>query len=147
MSDSSFPEVIPEVKPLIKGIDHIGIAVVDLESAISQYRTVWGNGVVHKEYIEKDRVNEALVAVGDAYLQFLSPADPSSPVAKFLDRRGEGIHHIGYRVDSCSAAVEALKVAGIKLIDEVPRSGSRGTTIAFVHPASANGMLIELVEE
>ena len=147
MSGTIPSDVIPELKPLIKGIDHIGIAVVDLESAVSQYRTVWGAEVVHSEYIEKDRVHEALIAVGDSYLQFLSPADVSSPVAKFLDRRGEGIHHIGYRVDSCSAAIEVLKSAGMRLIDEVPRPGSRGTTIAFVHPVSANGMLIELVEE
>ncbi len=147
MSDQIHSEVMPELKPLIKGIDHIGIAVFDLEQAISQYRTIWGAEVAHQEYIEKDRVNEALVAVGGSYLQFLSPADPSSPVAKFLERRGEGIHHIGYRVDNCSYAVGVLKAAGMRLIDEAPRPGSRGTTIAFVHPASANGMLIELVEE
>ncbi|MCL4433953.1 MAG: methylmalonyl-CoA epimerase [Actinobacteria bacterium] len=132
---------------LIKGVDHIAIAVADLEAAISFYGKMWGAKVVHREYIEKDKVNEALIAVGDSYVQLLSPASPESPVAKYLERRGEGIHHVGYRVDGCAEVLEVMKAAGARLIDEAPRPGSRGTTIAFVHPASAFGTLIELVEE
>ncbi|MHB8263983.1 MAG: methylmalonyl-CoA epimerase [Acidimicrobiales bacterium] len=132
---------------LIKGVDHVAIAVSDLEAAISFYDKMWGARVAYREYIEKDKVNEALIAVGGSYLQLLSPSGPESPVARYLERRGEGIHHVGYRVDDCAEVLQAMKAAGARLIDEAPRPGSRGTTIAFVHPASAFGTLIELVEE
>jgi len=103
--------------------------------------------VVHREVVDRDGVEEALVSVAESYIQLLSPTREDSPVAKYLSKRGQGLHHVGYRVDDCVKAVEALKANGVKLIDEVPRPGSRGTTVAFVHPSSAFGTLIELVEE
>ena len=97
--------------------------------------------------IEKDGVEEALLKVADSYVQLLTPIRDDSPVAKYLATKGEGIHHIGYRVSDCAEALERVKAAGHRVIDEVPRPGSRGTTVAFVHPKGAFGTLIELVQE
>jgi methylmalonyl-CoA epimerase len=88
-----------------------------------------------------------LLRVADSYVQLLTPTRPDSPVAKALEKRGEGLHHVGYRVADCAAALEAMKAAGAIAIDEAPRPGSRGTTVAFIHPKSAHGTLIELVQE
>ena len=85
--------------------------------------------------------------MAESYVQLLTPTRPDSPVARFLDKRGEGLHHVGYRVDDCAAALEAMKAAGAVAIDEAPRPGSRGTTVAFIHPKSTYGTLIELVQE
>jgi methylmalonyl-CoA/ethylmalonyl-CoA epimerase len=128
-------------------IDHVAIAVNDLEAAISYYRDTFGVEVAHREVVEFDGVEEALLKVANSYVQLLTPTRPDSPVAKYLEKRGEGLHHIGYRVDSCAEALEQVKAQGHKVIDEVPRPGSRGTTVAFVHPKTAYGTLIELVEE
>ncbi|MET0736843.1 MAG: VOC family protein, partial [Acidimicrobiales bacterium] len=92
-------------------------------------------------------VEEALLNVAESYVQLLTPIRDDSPVAKYLEKRGEGLHHIGYRVDDCAQALEALRAQGNRLLDEVPRPGSRGTTVAFVHPKGAFGTLIELVQE
>jgi methylmalonyl-CoA/ethylmalonyl-CoA epimerase len=132
---------------LLTEIDHVAIAVNDLEVAISYYRDTFGAEVSHREVIERDGVEEALIAVSDSYIQLVSPTRSDSPVAKYLERHGEGLHHVGYRVTDCAAALKAVKDAGGRLIDEVPRPGSRGTTVAFVHPKTALGTLIELVEE
>jgi methylmalonyl-CoA epimerase len=128
-------------------IDHIAIAVRDLEAAIAYYRDTYGAEVEHREVVEKDGVEEALLPVADSYVQLLTPVRDDSPVAKYLETRGEGIHHVGYRVDDVAAALERVKKAGHRVIDEVPRPGSRGTTVAFVHPKEAFGTLIELVQE
>ncbi len=128
-------------------IDHVAIAVNDLEAAIAYYRDTFGVEVAHREVVESDGVEEALLRVADSYVQLLTPTRPDSPVAKYLEKRGEGLHHIGYRVDDCAAALERVKAQGHKVIDEAPRPGSRGTTVAFVHPKTAFGTLIELVEE
>jgi methylmalonyl-CoA epimerase len=133
--------------PLITEIDHVGIAVQDLDAAIAYYRDVYGATVTHRERIDSDGVEEALIAVADSFVQLLSPTRPDSPVARFLERRGEGLHHVGYRVEDCATALAAVRDAGGTLIDEVPRPGSRGTTVAFVHPKGAFGTLIELVQE
>ena len=132
---------------LLVEIDHVAIAVADLESAIDYYRDTFGATVTHRERIESDGVEEALIAVAQSYVQLVSPTRPDSPVAKFLERRGEGLHHVGYRVTDCAAALQAVRDAGGQLIDEAPRPGSRGTTVAFVHPKGAFGTLIELVQE
>ena len=132
---------------MLTEIDHVAIAVRDLEAAIDYYRATYGCDVAHREVVEKDGVEEALLPVADSYVQLLTPVRPDSPVAKFLERRGEGIHHVGYRVDDCAAALERVKQQGYQVIDEQPRPGSRGTTVAFVHPKTAFGTLIELVEE
>ena len=128
-------------------IDHVAIAVADLEAAIAYYEETFGCSVDHREVIEKDGVEEALLKVADSYVQLLTPIRDDSPVAKYLATKGEGLHHIGYRVSDCAEALERVKAAGHRVIDEVPRPGSRGTTVAFVHPKGAFGTLIELVQE
>jgi methylmalonyl-CoA/ethylmalonyl-CoA epimerase len=134
-------------RSMLTEIDHVAIAVEDLDAAVDYYRSVFGAELAHRERVETDKVEEALLAVADSYIQLLTPTSDASPVAKFLERKGEGIHHVGYRVDDCGAALEAVKRAGGKVIDEAPRPGSRGTTVAFVHPKAAFGTLIELVQE
>jgi methylmalonyl-CoA epimerase len=128
-------------------IDHVAIAVNDLEAAIQYYADSFGCVVDHREVVEKDGVEEALLKVADSYVQLLTPVRDDSPVAKYLASRGEGLHHVGYRVADCAAALERVKAQGHRVIDEVPRPGSRGTTVAFVHPKTAFGTLIELVQE
>ena len=132
---------------LFTEIDHVAIAVNDLEAAIAYYRDTFGCEVEHREIVEKDGVEEALLKVADSYIQLLTPSRSDSPVAKYMEKKGEGIHHIGYRVADCAAALDAVKAQGHKVIDEAPRPGSRGTTVAFVHPKTAFGTLIELVQE
>lgn len=132
---------------MLTEIDHVAIAVNDLEAAIDYYKRAYGVKVEHREVVERDGVEEALLRVADSYVQLLTPVRDDSTVAKYLERKGEGIHHVGYRVDSCAEALERLKAEGFPVIDEEPRPGSRGTTVAFVHPKAAFGTLIELVEE
>lgn len=133
--------------PMLTEIDHVAIAVRDLDAAIEWYETTFGASLTHRELVERDGVEEALVQVADSYVQLVSATRDDSPVAKFLETRGEGLHHIGYRVTDCAAALEAVKASGGRVIDETPRPGSRGTTIGFVHPKTSFGTLIELVEE
>ncbi len=132
---------------LLTEIDHVAIAVSDLEAAIAYYGDTFGAEVAHRELVESDGVEEALLRVADSYIQLLTPTRDDSPVARFLQSRGEGLHHVGYRVDDCAAALDAVKAQGGRVIDEAPRPGSRGTTVAFVHPKGAFGTLIELVQE
>lgn len=131
----------------LTAIDHVAIAVHDLEAAIAYYRDTFGAEVAHREVVERDGVEEALLAVAGSYIQLLTPIREDSPVAKSLATRGEGLHHVGYRVDDCAAALARVKAEGHRVIDEEPRPGSRGTTVAFVHPKSSFGTLIELVQE
>ena len=133
-------------RSLLTEIDHVAIAVRDLEAATAWYARALGATVVHRERVDSDGVEEALLAVAESFIQLLTPTTPTSPVARFLERHGEGLHHVAYRVDDCAAALAALKAAGARLVDEVPRPGSRGTTVAFVHPSASFGTLIELVE-
>ena len=132
---------------LLTEIDHVAIAVHDLEHAISFYETAFGASVVHREVVESDGVEEALIKVADSYVQLTAATREDSPVAKFLAKRGEGLHHIGYREDDCAAALDAMVAAGATPIDAEPRPGSRGTTVAFIHPKGAFGTLVELVQE
>lgn len=128
-------------------IDHIAIAVKDLDAAIAYYEQTFGCTVAHREVVGSDGVEEALLAVADSYVQLLTPVSDDSPVAKYIEKRGEGLHHVGYRVKDCAAALARVKAEGHRVIDEAPRPGSRGTTVAFVHPKTAFGTLIELVQE
>ncbi|HCV36748.1 MAG: methylmalonyl-CoA epimerase [Acidimicrobiales bacterium] len=132
---------------LLTRIDHVAIAVHDLDAAIDYHRRAFGAEVCHREIVDRDGVEEALLEVGGSFIQLTTPTRPDSPVATFLDKRGEGLHHIGYRVDDCASALKAVVAAGGRAIDEQPRPGSRGTIIAFVHPTGSYGTLIELVEE
>ena len=132
---------------LLTEIDHIAIAVKDLEAAIAYYQNAFGATVDHREVVESDGVEEALLKVAESYIQLLTPTRPDSPVAKSLEKRGEGLHHIGYRVNNCAEALAAMIAAGATPLDKAPRPGSRGTTVAFVHPKGSFGTLIELVQE
>jgi len=132
---------------LLTEIDHVAIAVHDLEAAIAYYQEAFGATVDHREVVESDGVEEALLKVAESYIQLLTPTSDSSPVAKALEKRGEGLHHIGYRVNDCAEALQAMVAAGARPIDEAPRPGSRGTTVAFIHPKGSFGTLIELVQE
>jgi methylmalonyl-CoA epimerase len=127
-------------------IDHVAIAVRDLEAAIEWYALVFGATVEHREIVESDGVEEAMVRVADSYVQLLAPTRDDSPVAKYLVEKGEGLHHVAYRVANCAEALDAVKASGARVIDQTPRPGSRGTTVAFIHPKASFGTLIELVQ-
>lgn len=128
-------------------IDHVGIAVADLEAAVERYRTTLGLEPAHRERMDDQGVEEVLFEVGSSFVQLLGALGPNTPVGRFLEKRGEGIHHVGYRVESVVEALEKLRAGGVRLIDETPRRGSRGTTIAFVHPRDMGGVLVELVQQ
>ncbi|MCP4435222.1 MAG: methylmalonyl-CoA epimerase [Actinomycetia bacterium] len=132
---------------MLTEIDHVAIAVNDLDAAVDFYAEAFGAEVAHREVVESDGVEEALVKVADSYIQLTTGTREDSPITKFLERKGEGMHHIGYRVDDCAAALAAMVAAGATPLDKEPRPGSRGTTVAFVHPKGAFGTLIELVQE
>jgi len=132
---------------ILTEIDHVAIAVHDIEAAISYYERAFGATVDHREVVESDGVEEALLKVAESYIQLLTPTRPDSPVAKALEKRGEGLHHIGYRVANCADALAQMIAAGATPLDKAPRPGSRGTTVAFIHPKGSFGTLIELVQE
>jgi methylmalonyl-CoA/ethylmalonyl-CoA epimerase len=134
------------VDSLLIEIDHVAIAVHDLDAAIAWYQEVLGASVEHREDVESDGVAEAMIRMADSYIQLLTPTRADSPVAKYLDKKGEGLHHVAYRVADCAKALDAVKASGGQVIDQAPRPGSRGTTVAFVHPKSSFGTLIELVQ-
>jgi len=148
------------VLPLLTRIDHVGIACRDLDRAIGLYRATFGLEVVSLEVNEEQGVREAMLAVGPGaveaaaalaggrpgYVQLLEPLAPETPVGKFLARRGEGIHHVGYGVADIEGALGAIGGTGIRLLDERPRHGSMGASIAFLHPADLGGVLTELVQ-
>ena len=131
---------------MLTQIDHVGIAVSDLREAVERYRRTFGIEPVHRERMDDQGVEEVLFAVGESFVQLLGALGPDTPVGRFLERRGEGVHHVGIRVTSVRAALDRLRAAGVALVDEEPRIGSRGATIAFVHPSGLHGVLLELVE-
>ena len=128
-------------------LDHVGIAVTDLAAARSFYERTLGLRVVHEEVLVDQGVHELLFHSGDAFVQLVAPLAPDTPVGRFLARRGEGIHHVGYLVPDVAAAVGELRAEGVEVIDPAPRTGSGDTVVAFVHPKSVRGVLVELVEE
>jgi methylmalonyl-CoA epimerase len=128
-------------------VDHVAIAVRDLDAAVAWYEEAFGATVTHREVVERDGVEEALLAVADSFVQLMTPVRDDSTVAKFLETKGEGIHHVGYRVTDCAKALDQAVSSGARAIDPEPRPGSRGTTVAFLHPKTAFGTLIELVQE
>jgi methylmalonyl-CoA/ethylmalonyl-CoA epimerase len=132
---------------LLTEIDHIAIAVRDLDAAVDYYQRAFGAEVAHREVVESDGVEEALIKVADSYIQLTAATREDSPIAKAIEKRGEGLHHVGFRVDDCAAALAAMVAAGATPIDKEPRPGSRGTTVAFIHPKGSFGTLIELVQE
>jgi methylmalonyl-CoA/ethylmalonyl-CoA epimerase len=136
---------------MLTRIDHVGIACRDLETKIAFYESTMGLTVVSREVNESQGVREAMLQVADgpaggSYVQLLEPLGPDTPVGRFLERRGEGVHHVGYGVADITAALASIGASGVRLIDERPRHGSMGASIAFLHPADLGGVLTELVE-
>jgi methylmalonyl-CoA/ethylmalonyl-CoA epimerase len=132
----------------ITAIDHVGIAVPDLDAAIEHYTSAYGMTCVHQEVNEEQGVREAMMAVGDSgsYLQLLAPLSPESTIGKFLEKSGPGIQQMAYRVDSIDEVSEHLRSQGMRLLYDAPRKGTAGSRVNFVHPKSAGGVLVELVE-
>lgn len=127
-------------------LDHVAIAVADLDAAIEGYRVRYNVEPLYRESVENQGVEEAMIPVGGSFVQLLRPLGSETPVGKFLSKQGEGLHHVAYAVVSIEAALAHLAAAGARLIDTEPRIGGRGARIAFVHPADLGGTLIELVE-
>jgi methylmalonyl-CoA/ethylmalonyl-CoA epimerase len=125
-------------------LDHIGIAVANLEEALRFYRDALGLEIEAPEDVPSQRVRAHFISTGESALELLEATDADSPIAKYLTRRGPGIHHITLRVDDIAAALARLKSRGVRLIDETPRPGAHGSLVAFIHPASAHGVLVEL---
>jgi methylmalonyl-CoA/ethylmalonyl-CoA epimerase len=127
-------------------IDHVGVAVEDLDGAIALYEGTFGMPLAHRETVEEQGVEAALLDVGDGHVELLRPLGPETPVGKFVAKRGEGIHHVAYAVADIDVALEELKSRGIELIDSEARVGIRSSRVAFVHPRSTGSVLTELVE-
>jgi methylmalonyl-CoA/ethylmalonyl-CoA epimerase len=131
---------------MLERVEHIAIAVADIEAALAHYRDVWGVEAEHRERVEDQGVEEAMLPVGDTYVQLLGATGPDTTVSKFLEKRGEGLHHIAFEVSDLEATLAELKVKGVQLIDEQPRLGGRGHMVAFVHPKGNHGLLVELIQ-
>ena len=131
---------------MLERVEHIALAVSDVEAAISHYRDVWGLEVSHRERVEDQGVEEVMLPLGDSNLQLLSALSPDSIVGRFLERRGEGLHHIAYEVDDLDRTLDELRLKGVRLIDERPRPAGRGHMVAFVHPSANHGLLVELIQ-
>lgn len=131
---------------LVTGIDHVAIAVHDLDDAIVDYRETFGVLVDHRELLEADGVEVAVLQVGGSAIQLLTPTRDDSPLVDFLESRGPGVHHVGYRVVDCAAALAAVIAQGHEVVDLEPRPGLLDTTVAFIHPRALHGTLIQLVE-
>ena len=127
-------------------LDHVAIAVHDLDEAIERHRALFGAEPQWRELVVEQGVEEAMIAIGGSYIQLVAPTGPDTPVARFLERHGEGLHHIAYAVADIAESLAELKGQGARLVDEEPRTGGRGAKIAFLHPASFAGTLVELVE-
>jgi methylmalonyl-CoA/ethylmalonyl-CoA epimerase len=127
-------------------IDHVGVAVSDLDRALALYEGTFGMPLVHRETVEEQGVEAVLLDVGDGHVELLSPLGPETVVGKFVAKRGEGLHHVAYRVEDIDATLGKLKEAGVELIDAEARVGIRGSRVAFLHPKSTGGVLTELVE-
>jgi methylmalonyl-CoA epimerase len=131
---------------VLSTIDHIGIAVASIDEALALYRDALRMPLVHRETVSEQGVDAVLLDVGDGHIELLQPLSEDTAVGKFLARRGPGLHHVAYRVESIVDTLEALRGAGLRLIDERPRTGIRGSQVAFVHPASTGGVLTEIVQ-
>lgn len=134
------------LRTLSHGLDHIGIAVPNVRDALTLYRDLLGLPLVEEEGVDYDGVKVAILELGGGLVELLEPTKPDSPVAKFLEKRGGGVHHVALRVTDCADAIHVCKAAGLQLIDDKPRPGAHGKFIAFVHPKSTGGVLLELCE-
>jgi methylmalonyl-CoA epimerase len=131
---------------MLSAIDHVGVAVEDIDAALALYTESLGMPLVHRETVTEQGVEAALLDVGDGHVELLQPLGQETAVGKFLARRGPGLHHVAYRVDDVERTLDELKRAGMRLIDEQPRTGIRSSRVAFVHPASTGGVLTEIVQ-
>jgi methylmalonyl-CoA/ethylmalonyl-CoA epimerase len=127
-------------------IDHVGVAVSNLDAATALYEGTLGMPMAHRERVESQGVEAALLDIGDGHVELLQPLGADTAVGKFIERRGEGLHHVAYAVDDIEATLERLRGAGLELIDEQPRVGIRGSRVAFVHPKATGSVLTEIVE-
>jgi methylmalonyl-CoA epimerase len=127
-------------------IDHVGVAVADLDEALVLYGERFGMSVQHRETVESQGVDAVLLEVGEGHVELLAPLGAETPVGKFLERKGPGLHHVAYQVADIDAVLEQIKSAGVRVIDESPRVGIRGSRVAFLHPSATGGVLTEIVE-
>ena len=127
-------------------VDHIGVAVQEIEPALELYRDSFELTVAHREVVEEQGVEAVLLDVGENHVELLAPLGPDTPVGKFLARQGPGLHHVAYQVEDIEATLRTLKQAGLALIDQEPRTGIRGSRVAFMHPRATAGVLTEIVE-
>lgn len=134
------------LRPLTTGLDHIGVAVADLESSVPLYRDLLGLPLLYTDEVATDRVKVAVFDLGKGHLELLEPTGDDSPIAKFIEKRGPGLHHVALRATDCGAALNALAEVGVRLIDETPRIGAGGAHIGFVHPKATGGILLELCQ-
>jgi methylmalonyl-CoA/ethylmalonyl-CoA epimerase len=131
---------------MLSAIDHVGVAVEDIDAVVKLYRDRLGMSLVHRETVSEQGVDAVLLDVGDSHVELLAPLGPDTAVGKFLARRGPGLHHVAYRVEDVAATLRELSAAGLRLIDERPRTGIRGSRVAFVHPSCTGGVLTEIVQ-
>ena len=127
-------------------MDHIGVAVEDLDAAIELYTQRFEMGEQHREVVESQGVEAVLLEIGEGHVELLKPLSPDTAVGKFIASRGPGLHHVAYQTSDIDAALEQVKAAGLELIDEIPRIGIRGSRVAFLHPKATGGVLTEIVE-
>ena len=127
-------------------IDHVGVAVEDMDAALTLYRDALGLPLAHRETVEEQGVDAALLDVGDGHVELLAPLGPDTPVGKYLARKGPGLHHVAYAVEDIESELGRLRDAGLRLIDETPRVGIRDSRVAFVHPGAVGGVLTEIVQ-
>ena len=127
-------------------VDHIGVAVEDLDAAIALHEEAYGMAVAHREVVEAQGVEAVLLDVGENHVELLRPLNGETPVGRFLSKRGPGLHHVAYQVTDVQATLDTLRDRGLRLIDEAPRTGSRGSRVAFLHPDSSGGVLTEIVQ-
>ena len=131
---------------MLTQIDHVGIAVADIDAALPYYVQTLKLPLVHRESVAEQGVEAALIDIGDGHVELVAPLGPDTGVAKFLAKRGPGMHHVAYRVTDIEAELAELAASGVRLIDQTPRIGIRGSRVAFVHPAATGGVLTEIVE-
>jgi methylmalonyl-CoA/ethylmalonyl-CoA epimerase len=127
-------------------VDHIGVAVEDIDASLELYERDYGMTLVHREIVAEQGVEAVLLDVGENHIELLAATGPDTPVGKFIAKKGPGMHHVAYQVDDIEATLAALKEAGMKLIDETPRIGIRNSRVAFLHPKTAGGLLTEIVQ-
>ena len=131
---------------MLSRIDHIGVAVEDIDASLALYEQAYAMELVHREVVEEQGVEAVLLDVGENHVELLRPLGPDTPVGKFLAKRGPGLHHVAYQVTDIEATLAQLRDAGLRLIDETPRTGIRQSRVAFLHPASSGGVLTEIVQ-